>query len=578
MRKLKPFPILVATWTGVACTVAINPWFAYDPINLPKMFFLALGAGLLLGWLLVNLSRVRQKHFQILIPSLLFISFLIFSILTNDSPLYQQFWGVWGRSTGLLSYISFITILMVAMFSSSADSLKFVRTWFEKLGYFISTYTLIQVLDLDPINWSQKLMVATLGNINFMSSFIGMTTISYTGRFLVERLSFTSKIFYIILTMVNIWLVLISGSIQGAGVFLAGLTLLIAFKLRQRYKYRHSLVFFLSSVLIGIVVFFGTAGIGPLSILRQETVIFRLDYWRAGVNMLMSNPLNGVGIDSYGDFYREYRTLEAVNRTGPQRVTNTAHNIFLDVFSGSGIFAGFLFLLIMIVTLKLILVALRENYGNFDFIASSAIWLGFIVFCLISINQIGVGVWGFIFTGLVCGFVLNNGSENNLSGNDGKKNIRHTRKRSRSDEVKTGEVSKTFEKSKVTQFSVALLTAAFGLSALIPNIVDARFLRAVSSGNLDAAISLVDQSGIQDFHREKLVTELVKSNRKDEALVQARKLLEQNPHNWFAWVTIISSENAPEGLRRKAGQQLIRLDPNNRAIRADVAALLGQSK
>jgi O-antigen ligase len=578
MRRLKPFPILVATWTGVACTVAINPWFAYDPINLPKMFFLALGAGLLLGWLLVNLSIVRQKNFQILIPSLLFISFLIFSILTNNSPLYQQFWGVWGRSTGLLSYISFITILIVAMFFSSADSLKFVRTYFEKLGYFISAYTLIQVLDLDPINWSQKLLVATLGNINFMSSFIGMTTISYTSRFLVERISFTSKIFYILLTIVNIWLILISGSIQGAGVFLAGLTLLIAFKLRQSLKYRHALAFFLSSVSVGIVALFGTAGIGPLSFLRQETVIFRLDYWRAGTNMLMSNPFNGVGIDSYGDFYREYRTLEAVTRTGPQRVTNTAHNIFLDVFSGSGIIAGSLFFLIMIITLRLILVALRENQGNFDFISSSAIWLGFMVFCLISINQIGVGVWGFIFTGLVCGFTLNNGSEDKSSRNDGKKNIRHVRTRGKFDDVKMSEVSNSFGKSKATQFSVALLTAAFGLSALIPNIVDARFLKAVSSANLDAAISLIDQFGIQDFHREKLVTELVKSNRKDEALAEARELLELNPHNWFAWVTVISSENAPEDFRREAGQQLIRLDPNNRAIRADVAALLGKSK
>jgi hypothetical protein len=54
--------------------------------------------------------------------------------------------------------------------------------------------------------------------------------------------------------------------------------------------------------------------------------------------MIGANSLNGVGLDSYGDFYRPFRSLEAVTRTGPQRVTNTAHNIFLDVTTGAGLF------------------------------------------------------------------------------------------------------------------------------------------------------------------------------------------------------------------------------------------------
>jgi O-antigen ligase len=67
--------------------------------------------------------------------------------------------------------------------------------------------------------------------------------------------------------------------------------------------------------------------------------------------MTLENLTNGVGVDSYGYFYKEYRDLEAIERTGPERVSNTAHNVFLDISSGAGIFAGFIFASIFLLAL-----------------------------------------------------------------------------------------------------------------------------------------------------------------------------------------------------------------------------------
>ena len=574
LKAITPTRILVLT--GIFSTVVINPWTAYDPINLPKMFVLSTGAAFLLGWLLVEFNSVIRLNRILFITSAIFVTSYLISFFINPAPAYQQFWGVWGRSTGLLTYFAFIVLMLSAAMISSTASLSLIRILFDKLGYFITLYTLLQLMDLDPINWSQKLMVATLGNINFMSSFLGLTSISYLSRILLERLSLSSRLFYLAILLLNLYLIGISESIQGVGVFLAGLVFLLTYRFRQKFSFLSTLAVFFASLVSGLVVLLGTAGLGPLSMLKQETVIFRIDYWTAAINMLTANPLNGIGIDSYGDFYREYRTLEAVVRTGPQRVTNTAHNIFLDVFSGAGVFSGLMFLSIMALTLYSIFTALRANYQNFDLTAFSAMWLGFMVFCLISINQIGVGVWGFIFTGVINGYVIRYQVDNfakDPSPRKGKKSLDVEKKRALG-EFGTGQ---NLGRGK----SIQLLTSTFlalivGAISILPNIADSRFSHEIKSANLDNALKLSTSVGIQDFHREALMSALAKAGRPVDTLKVAESLLEKNPRNWQAWVAILSSEVATDNRRIQAANQLLRLDPNNKIVEAEIKKFLNQ--
>ena len=141
-----------------------------------------------------------------------------------------------------------MVVLLFSFKLASSASLALTRVTFERLGYFVSIYTLIQLMDLDPINWSQKLMVATLGNINFMSSFLGLTTISYTSRVFLERLSVSAKLFFIFLSTLNIFLIIVSKSIQGLGVYAAGLCLMATFWLRHNFGVLKSIIFFLNKL------------------------------------------------------------------------------------------------------------------------------------------------------------------------------------------------------------------------------------------------------------------------------------------------------------------------------------------
>ena len=560
---------------AVATTVVVNPWFAYDPINLAKLLVISTGAAYMLGWVIFNLKGASRSHLSLIILVVAFLTSLIVSFLSNSSPWYQQFWGAWGRATGLLAYISFLVILLAAHLMASTQTLKQTRVIFERVGYFITLYTLLQLLALDPINWSQKLMVATLGNINFMSSFLGLTAISYTSRFLNEKSNLSSKTYFVFMVLLNLYLIVVSESIQGLGVFFAGVTILITFLIRRNSDFFKSISFLISSITIGVFGLAGTAGFGPLSILQQETVLYRLDYWQSGLNMLIFNPLNGIGIDSYGDFYREFRSLEAVTRTGPQRVTNTAHNIFLDVFSGSGLIAGLLFVAIMLLPASAALKSLKMNFKDDNFSVMVALWLGFIVFCLISINQIGVGVWGFLFTGLITGTMANYHSE--FKAVEGQENLG----RSKSGKVNAGRNQglepnfKNSQNSKLAEVLLSLLLAfVVFVIALIPNVTDARFLAAIRNPDLSRALELVNDEGVQDFHKEQLIRRLAEQNKQEDSLRLALEVIDKNSRNWQAWVEIMVNEKASNAQKEEAAKRLIALDPNNKLVQEEVKSLL----
>jgi O-antigen ligase len=74
--------------------------------------------------------------------------------------------------------------------------------------------------------------------------------------------------------------------------------------------------------------------------------------------MTIDNPIFGVGLDSYGDWYRRSRTIEATLRRGPDVTSNAAHNAFLDISS----YGGFPLVLIYIVLIILVINHLQNSY------------------------------------------------------------------------------------------------------------------------------------------------------------------------------------------------------------------------
>ena len=544
------FSLIVLLGSGSLATLLITPFLSLDPINLPKMLVVVTGASLLLTHLAINFNELLREQPVIFVTSSTFIVLLTIALLTNPAPWADQLWGTWGRSTGYLTYFAFIVFMLSAALITSKSESRVTLQVFERVSYFISGYALLQALDLDPIAWSQKAMVATLGNINFMSSFLGLASISFLTRLLVEKLSITAKIHYSFLLLLNLSLIWISGSIQGLAIFASGGTTLVAMVLRRRTDLKRAIYWLLFTIPLGAMVFFGTAGIGPLATLRQETVIFRRDYWLAGINMTKENWLNGVGIDTYGDYYQQYRDLDAVVRTGPQRVTNTAHNIFLDVSSGAGLLAGLSFLAIFAITFRVILNMFKTGDFTSTDLAIVGIFIGFVIFCLISINQIGVGIWGFIFMGYLQGWR----GRQKIDGMSQSQNV--MRRNSREG------VGEDSFKAFPGLFTILLGLSGFILS-LTPNITDARMLAAAKSENFDVMLDVVSNGSASQAHKDKYINFMLQRGRDAEAYEFALKTLELNQRNELALRVIGSYEGAPKNLRVASLEKLIEQDPNN---------------
>ena len=540
-------------FTAILATLIISPTFAYDPINLPKMLVISTGAFALIPFLIISIQTIRVvSPIAFTLSAFLIFTFLL-SMLTNDRSFSQQFWGVWGRNTGFLTYFAFITAFLVSITLAYRSDFILVRLAFERLSYAISIYTLMQAGGIDPINWSQKQMVATLGNLNFMSSFLGLATISCASRLFHEKLSLTSKLHYLFFVTLNLYLMWISGSIQGIGVFAAGLSFVVAFKIMSKTSLRNSIIWLIFAAGVGSILFLGTMGLGPLSPLKQVTVIFRRDYWLAGWNMTLDNWLNGVGIDSYGDYYEQYRDLSAVTRTGPERVANTAHNIFLDVSSGSGLFAGLSFLAILVFVMIAILKTLKNSRMDNTFIAVSSMFMGFIVFCLISINQIGVGIWGFLFAGYVVGASSRLSSSTSESFKNSKS------------ESQTGKKTPRFNSEWTLPAKLASLALGLigFLIALPPNITDAQMLSAIKKGDLVSMRNVVTEISSTSQFTKKYMTLLLDKGLVAEAYEFAGEELKRDPRNDIALRVVAYNDKAPTEQRKAALLSLKQRDPQN---------------
>ena len=118
--------------------------------------------------------------------------------------------------------------------------------------------------------------------------------------------------------------------------------------------------------------------------------------------MGLEKPFFGVGIDSYGSYFRTFRNESATVLPGIDVTTDTAHNVFIDIFSGGGFPLLIAYLLINLfvagTALKHIRVGTKfDPYFTFFFIG----WFTYTIQSIFSINQIGLAIWGWLFAGAI---------------------------------------------------------------------------------------------------------------------------------------------------------------------------------
>ena len=537
-KRIQKILILV----GPLMSLAVTPWTNFDPINLVKLCVLSSAAFYILG-ILLSLSWKFDRFQKILLGVIVFflISMTV-TFFTSGAPTNQQFWGVFGRNTGYLTYFCLLIILFSTVVVSNTIFYRNILKTLIITAIPVTIYCLIQIAKLDPITWSSKQVFATFGNTNFLSAFLGMSSIATFTMTLNKDFSSRKKIIFLCFALLQVGVVKFADSIQGILMFGIGIVVFFGNYIFTNYK-NCRFPYLLASLLMGFGFLFGLGNKGPLAnLLYQPSLLLRLDYWHAGFVMTLKHPVVGVGLDSYGDWYREYRGSISTMRTDPERTANVAHNIFLDLSSTGGFPLLFAYLSIILIGFY-VSIKFLKNQKNFDVVFAGifSCWIAYLAQALISINQIAVGIWGWLLTGATIGYALS--SNVNLHEKKLKKNFANL-------SVKTSLMSLIF-------LVIGVLVSIFPLKT------DADYRSARNHGDLNKLMTSSTQAGSTAFHLSNVISLAIENNYLDQAKTLNNILVSKYPRELYGWRIIANLSKYSDSEKKSARIKISDLDPFN---------------
>ena len=394
---------------AMAVTVFIVSGSVTDPVNVTKFLLLgALGTGSILIVLVTQLSKQLFTHKTVLLIAVLFIFSMVSAVSMSKSPLTQNLYGAYGRNNGLFTYIFLVAIFLSALTLTKSEN-------FNRLIYGLIGAGIVNIVYCgwvlafgDFMGWSNPYgnILGTLGNPNFIGAFLGIFSAVLLVQLITRRNSV--KVVSIIASMYLVtWFEIIrSNAIQGRVVGLLGASIVLGFWLRSKYSKYISIAYLSTCAILGITAIAGALQAGPLApYIYKVSVSLRGQYWLAGWNTGESHPFTGVGMDAFGDWYRRARDLQALESPGVNTTVNAVHNVPLDFFVFGGWPSLICYLgLILAALVSMIRVVARTKAFDPIFVSLSVAWVGYQVQSIISINQIGLAVWGWLLGGALLAY------------------------------------------------------------------------------------------------------------------------------------------------------------------------------
>jgi len=381
---------------------------AADPFNSPKSWILYLVAAWLVGHIVTN--RINLKEFKLLIFLVVgFISSALVVTVFTDFK-YVAILGDTQRRNGFLSYFALGILLIASAFFIRFDNIRRFFYTVSAIAFVLIFYGIMQTSGRDFVNWNNphNSLIGTVGNPNFAAAVMAiMGTLLLSSLFFVE-FSRLQKLVSFLSALMLLILIYRSGARQGLLAFAIGTIVFLTLWAFDKNKILGLGVLSIS-ILIALFSVLGMLQIGPLErILYKPSVSVRGFYWRAGIEMFKDNPILGIGMDRYGAYFNQYRELDYPLRYGFELTSSNAHNTFIQFFATGGIFLGASYLLLNIYVLKCAVNYFKSNKGPKKVIFASifSAWVAFHSQSLISIDNLGVSIWGWILGGIVCGLSI----------------------------------------------------------------------------------------------------------------------------------------------------------------------------
>ena len=528
-----------------------------DPVNVSKLAALGLFSFGMIPFMINKFSEnyksnIFKNSFNIVLA---FNAIMFLVVLFSKSPKSQNIYGMYGRNTGLITFIAFSIILISIMMFKERKSLERILAAFFLAGLVNVIYGLVENFIGDPIPWNNNYdaLLGTFGNPDFAGAFYGLYSGMLLAYILNGKLSFRNRSIAAIIFSLSLICVYWTDTTQGILVALISISLVALNYLHFRFKNIYLSGGLMSLMSLGFAsILLGIFQKGPFSeFLYKRSVSLRGVYWDAAFQTGKENLFFGVGLDSFGDWYRRTRSLKGATwLPGPDTITNVAHNYYLDIFASGGILLLCSYVGISLIGLHSSIKILRKA-NSFDPLATTliALFIAFQAQAFISIPHIGLAIWGWVLIGMLFSY-------------------------SRISDISKEATPKIVK--KITQelnqpFGVLIsIAAAVGfLVAIPPYSADARWTGALNSRDLNKLERALEPSYLNPINSSKLANAVIileQSKLPDKALKYARIGVKFNPDNFDAWKLLyyVSMSTAEEKIDSK--KNMIRLDPLNKNL------------
>ncbi len=535
---------------GGLVTLLISPNTNLDPINIIKFSAMFIGAGYLLADYheVVQAYKESGRAYKTFIWASLFgLGYQLIGLFITDAPIWQKIYGAFGRNTGVLTYLALTILVLFASTLRDSREVKVLIKVFSLIMGIQIVYGLVQWAGVDPYSWKNLYnpIIGTLGNPNFSSAFYGISASLILPLIFSRDMSSRFRIYFAIVYPLLFVLTIASDSWQGTGLILVGAAIFTLVRIRTSEK--AALLAYPLVALYGVLsvlAIIGFRGDGPLgSLLNKPTFTIRMDYWQTALNTIANHPVFGVGSDSFGDWFRLMRDEETVARIGLNVSTNSAHNVVLDMMANTGILVGISYLLVVSIILykSFPLIWNPGRISNPVFLPIFMAWFAYQIQSLVSINQIGIGVWGWILQGVMAAMLF---------------------KKDTFSQVKDNETRNKKSRNSTQDPSILrlALTTLFILIAVMPLYADGKLLSSLKSGDVERVYSAAVGFPLE-VSRVNYVTQAFSQNQLPELALKSAKFgVEKFPNNYDAWDLLRQVTNL-ESDRELAIQNMKRLDP-----------------
>ena len=538
-----------------AVTLLVFSQGVTDPVNVTKFFAIGvLAFGMFFAVTVHPIRSFWSENKFVLMLLMGFSAASVNALINSDAPISQSLYGVYGRNNGFLLYVFLILIFLSTLHSKDTKShINLVKS-LKFAGYVNLIYCLWVITFGDFIGWSNPYgnILGTLGNPNFIGAFLGMFSSILISFSIANRKDVKKLSLYLVFLTITLFEIYKSHAIQGRVLFVAGLLINLIFWIKVRFSRTiFTLIAIVISAAIAITGILGALQKGPFaSLLYKDSVSLRGQYWYAGLQMGIHNLWSGVGFDSYGDWYRYFRRPSALIRPGVDTVSNTAHNVYIDLFAFGGLPLILTYVALNIyVFISILKIFTRTKEFDLTFISLSSAWICYQLQSIISINQVGLAIWGWILGASLVAY------------------CRTTRsviapRLSRSHKNDSGTII-----TSSLRAGLGLLVGA--MIAVPPLSSDMQWRSAQLSQNASVVEKVLISTYLNPantFKTVNIVGAFHESGIDDLAYLYAKKAVKDNPNNFESWRLLTLIRQSQETDRELALKEMKRLDPLNPEI------------